>query len=69
MVGKLASLMLIKIIIEKYVDPSVLMVTTIIKNIYIPNNLIGLGIVDNVMMMETMQNFTDTHNIVISKNI
>jgi len=38
---------------EKYVDPSIPKVTTIINNIHIPNTLIDLGAVINVMTLET----------------
>ena len=55
-VGKLAILMSKNITTDKYVDPGVPIFTVLIKNIPIPNTLIDLGVVINVMTMETMQN-------------
>lgn len=40
---------------EKYVDPGIPKVTTIINNIHIPNTLIDLGAAINVMTLETMK--------------
>ena len=40
---------------EKYVDPGIPRVTTIINNIHIPNTLIDLGATINVMTLETMK--------------
>ena len=40
---------------EKYVDPGIPKVTTIINNIHIPNTLIDLGTEINVMTLETMK--------------
>ena len=40
---------------EKYVDPGIPRVTTIINNIHIPNTLIDLGAAINVMTLETMK--------------
>ena len=40
---------------EKYVDPGIPRVTTIINNIHIPNTLIDLGVAINAMTLETMK--------------
>ena len=40
---------------EKYVDPGIPRVTTIINNIPIPNTLIDFGAAINVMTLETMK--------------
>eukprot|EP00253_Pinus_taeda_P020812 PITA_20812 len=40
---------------EKYVDPGIPRVNTIINNIHIPNTLIDLGAAINVMTLETMK--------------
>ena len=52
---QLASLMSTNISIEKYIDPSVPLVTICINNFSIPNNLIDLGSAINVMTMETLR--------------
>ena len=54
-IGHLAGLMTNTISMEKYVDPSIPKVTTIINNIQIPNTLIDLGAAINVMTLETMR--------------
>lgn len=54
-IGHLAGLMTNTISMEKYVDPSIPRVTTIINNIHIPNTLIHLGAAINVMTLETMK--------------
>eukprot|EP00253_Pinus_taeda_P019887 PITA_19887 len=54
-IGHLAGLMTNTISIEKYVDPGIPKVTTIINNIQIPNTLIDLGAAINVMTLETMR--------------
>lgn len=54
-IGKLASLVSTKAIIEKYIDPSIPMVTILINNFLVPNRLIDLGAAINVMTMETMK--------------
>jgi len=51
----LAGLMTNTISMEKYVDPGIPRVTTIINNIHIPNTLIDLGAAINVMTLETMK--------------
>ena len=51
----LAGLMTNTVSMEKYVDPGIPKVTTIIKNIHIPNTLIDLGAAINVMTLETMK--------------
>jgi len=53
--GNLAGLMTNTISMEKYVDPGIPKVTTIINNIRIPNTLIDLGAAINVMTLETMR--------------
>eukprot|EP00253_Pinus_taeda_P035473 PITA_35473 len=55
-IGKLASLMSTQIIVEKYIDPGIPMVTLSINNFSVPNTLIDLGAAINVMTMETMKN-------------
>ena len=40
---------------EKYVDPGIPRVTTIINKISIPNTLIDLGVAINVMTLDTMK--------------
>ena len=54
-IGNLASLMSNVISMEKYVDPGIPRVTTIIKKIPIRNTLIDLGAVINFMTLETMK--------------
>jgi len=54
-IGNLVGLMKNTISMEKYVDPSIPKVTTIINNIHIPNTLIDLGETINVMTLETMK--------------
>eukprot|EP00253_Pinus_taeda_P020736 PITA_20736 len=54
-IGHLAGLMTNTISMEKYVDPGIPRVTTIINNIHIPNTLIDLGAAINVMTIETMK--------------
>eukprot|EP00253_Pinus_taeda_P016362 PITA_16362 len=54
-IGHLAGLMTNTISMEKYVDPSIPRVTTIINNIHIPNTLIDLGAAINVMTLDTMK--------------
>eukprot|EP00253_Pinus_taeda_P034133 PITA_34133 len=54
-IGHLAGLMTNTVSIEKYVDPGIPKVTTIINNIQIPNTLIDLGAAINVMTLETMR--------------
>ena len=54
-IGNLAGLMTNVISMEKYVDLGIPRVTTIIKNISIPNTLIDLGATINVMTLETMK--------------
>ena len=54
-IGHLAGLMTNTISMEKYVDPGIPRVTTIINNIHIPNTLIDLGAAINVMILETMK--------------
>ncbi len=54
-IGHLAGLMTNTISMEKYVDPGIPKVTTIINNIQIPNTLIDLGSAINVMTLETMR--------------
>ena len=54
-IGNLASLVTNTISMEKYVDPGISTVTTIINNIHIPNTLIDLGAAINVMTLETMK--------------
>jgi hypothetical protein len=54
-IGNLAGLMTNTISMEKYVDPGIPRVTTIINNIPIPNTLIDLGAAINVMTLETMK--------------
>ena len=44
------------ITMEKYIDPSVPLVTTNINRFSIPNTLIDLGAAINVMTMETLRN-------------
>eukprot|EP00253_Pinus_taeda_P021149 PITA_21149 len=51
----LASLMTNTTSMEKYVDPRIPRVTTIINNIHIENTLIDIGAVINVMNLETMK--------------
>eukprot|EP00253_Pinus_taeda_P035643 PITA_35643 len=51
----LAGLMTNTTSMEKYVDPRIPRVTTIINNIHIENTLIYLGAVINVMTLETMK--------------
>jgi len=53
--GNLAGLTTNTISMEKYVDPGIPKVTTIINNIRIPNTLIDLGAAINVMTLETMR--------------
>jgi len=53
-VGKLASLMLTNVTIEKYVDPWVPIFTILINNISIPHTLIDLDATINVMNMDTL---------------
>eukprot|EP00253_Pinus_taeda_P010783 PITA_10783 len=55
-IGKLASLMSTQTIVEKYIDPSIPMVTILINNFLVPNTLIDLGATINVITMETMKN-------------
>lgn len=54
-IGHLAGLMTNTVSIEKYVDPGIPKVTTIINNIQIPNTLIDLGATINVMTLETIR--------------
>eukprot|EP00253_Pinus_taeda_P033242 PITA_33242 len=54
-IGHLAGLMSNTISMEKYVDPGIPRVTTIINNIHVPNTLIDLGATINVMTLETMK--------------
>jgi len=54
-IGHLAGLMTNTISMEKYVDPGIPKVITIINNIHIPNTLIDLGAAINVMTLETMK--------------
>jgi hypothetical protein len=54
-IGNLAGLMANTISMEKYVDPGIPRVTTIINNIPIPNTLIDLRAAINVMTIETMK--------------
>ena len=54
-IGHLDGLMTNTISMEKYVDPGIPKVTTIINNIHIPNTLIDLGATINVMTLETMK--------------
>eukprot|EP00253_Pinus_taeda_P005658 PITA_05658 len=54
-IGKLASLMSTQTIVEKYIDPSIPMVTISINNFLVPNTLIDLGAAINVMTIETMK--------------
>ena len=54
-VGKLAGLMSNTVFIEKYVDPGIPMVTITVNNFSIPKTLIDLGVVINVMTLETME--------------
>eukprot|EP00253_Pinus_taeda_P011392 PITA_11392 len=54
-IGHLAGLMTNTISMEKYVDPGIPKVTTIINNIQILNTLIDLGAAINVMTLETMR--------------
>ena len=56
-IGHFAGLMTNTISMEKYVDPGIPRVTTIINNIHIPNTLIDLGAAINVMTLETMRTF------------
>ena len=44
------------VLVEKYVDPGVPLVTITVNKLPIPNNLIDLGVAINVMTMETMRN-------------
>ena len=60
-IGHLAGLMTNTISMEKYVDPGIPRVTTIINNIHIPNTLIDLGAAINVMTLETMKNLQLTN--------
>jgi len=61
-IGKLASLMSTKTIVEKYIDPGIPMVTISINKFSIPNTLIDLGATINVMTTETMKHL-DLNNI------
>ena len=54
--GQLASLMSTNISMEKYIDPSVPLVTISINSFCIVNTLIDLGATINVMTMETLRN-------------
>ena len=54
-IGKLASLMSAKTMIEKYIDPGMPMVTISINNFSVPKTLIDLGATINVMTIETMK--------------
>jgi hypothetical protein len=54
-IGNLVGLMANTISMEKYVDPGIPRVTTIINNIPIPNTLIDLRAAINVMTIETMK--------------
>eukprot|EP00253_Pinus_taeda_P027474 PITA_27474 len=54
-IGHLAGLMTNTISMEKYVDPGIPRVITIINNIHIPNTLIDLGAAINVTTLETMK--------------
>ena len=54
-IGHLTGLMTNTISMEKYVDPGIPRVTTIINNIHIPNTLIDLGAAINVMTLEAMK--------------
>eukprot|EP00253_Pinus_taeda_P005007 PITA_05007 len=54
-IGHLAGLLTNTTSMEKYVDPGIPRVTTIINNIHIPNTLIDIGAAINVMTLETMK--------------
>ena len=54
--GQLASLMSTSILMKKYIDPGVPLVTISINSFSIPNSLIDLGVAINVMIMETLRN-------------
>lgn len=43
LIGKLASIITTKFIVEKYIDPGILVVTITINNFSISNTLIDLG--------------------------
>lgn len=54
-IGNLAGLRSNIISMEKYVDPGIPRVTTIINKISIPNTMIDLGVAINVMTLDTMK--------------
>lgn len=60
-IGNLAGLMSNVISMEKYVDPRIPRVTTIINKISIPNTLIDLGVAINVMTLDTMKTLQVTN--------
>jgi len=55
-IGHLANLLTTTLIIEKYVDPGILIVTTSINNLCLPNTLIDLGVAINMKALDTMKN-------------
>jgi len=55
LVGKIADIMMGRITMQKYVDPSIPIVKTHINGIEIPNTLIDLGVVINIMSRQTME--------------
>eukprot|EP00253_Pinus_taeda_P027204 PITA_27204 len=55
LVGKIADIMMGKVIIQKYVDTSSPIVKTTINGVEIPNTLIDLGAAINIMSRQTMQ--------------
>ena len=54
LVGKIADIMMGKITMQKYVDPGSPIVKTHINGVEIPNTLIDLGAVINIMSRQTM---------------
>ena len=61
-IGNLAGLMSNTVLVEKYVDPGIPMVTININNFSIPKTLIDLGAAINVITLETMK-YLDLKNV------
>jgi len=55
LVGKITDIMMGKIAIQKYVDPGSPVVKTHINGVEIPNTLIDLGSIINIMSKQTME--------------
>eukprot|EP00253_Pinus_taeda_P032641 PITA_32641 len=55
LVGKIADIMMEKITMQKYVDPVSPIAKTHINGVEIPNTLINLGVVINIMSRQTME--------------